>query len=109
MPYHNLLKKRIAHIKTNMLYILENTISINSFKDKKYREEKKKMDTEEDINIAAEKIMKDIAVSKLDALNMLLGRYQSQKRLEEAVIVQRIIERELTKPEDYDQGLHQDM
>jgi hypothetical protein len=67
------------------------------------------MDTEEDINMAAEKIMKDIAVSKLDALNMLLGRYQSQKRLEEAVIVQRFIERERTKLEDYGQGLHQDM
>jgi hypothetical protein len=47
------------------------------------------MDTEDDINMAAEKIMKDISVSKLDALNMLLGRYQSQKRLEEAVIVQK--------------------
>ena len=67
------------------------------------------MDAEEDIIMAAEKILKDITVSKLDALNMLLGRYQSQKRLEEAVIVQRIIERELTKPEDYGQGLHQDM
>jgi hypothetical protein len=67
------------------------------------------MDTEEDINMAAEKIMKDIRLSKLDALNMLLGRYQSQKRLEEAVIVQKIIERERTKLEDYGQGLHQDM
>jgi hypothetical protein len=38
-----------------------------------------------------------------------IGRYQSQKRLEEAVIVQRIIEREQTKPEDYGQGLQQDM
>ena len=67
------------------------------------------MDTEEEINNAAEKIMKDITVSKLDALNMLLGRYQSQKRLEEAVIVQRIIEKEKSKPEDYGHGLHQDM
>jgi hypothetical protein len=41
--------------------------------------------------------MRDITVSKLDALNMLLGRYQSQKRLEEAVIVQRIIEKEKSK------------
>ena len=65
------------------------------------------MDTEEEINNAAEKIMKDITVSKLDALNMLLGRYQSQK--EEAVIVQRIIEKEKSKPEDYGHGLHQDM
>jgi hypothetical protein len=67
------------------------------------------MDTEEEINNAAEKIMKDITVSKLDALNMLLGRYQSQKRLEEAAIVQKIIEKEKSKPEDYGHGLHQDM
>jgi hypothetical protein len=67
------------------------------------------MDTEEEINNAAEKIMRDITVSKLDALNMLLGRYQSQKRLEEAVIVQRIIEKEKSKPEDYGHGLRQDM
>ena len=38
------------------------------------------MDTEDDINMAAEKIMKDITVSKLDALNMLLGRYQRRCR-----------------------------
>ena len=67
------------------------------------------MDTEEEINNAAEKIMRDIGVSKFDALNMLLGRYQSQKRLEEAVIVQKIIEKEKSKPEDYGHGLHQDM
>jgi hypothetical protein len=67
------------------------------------------MDTEEEINNAAEKIMRDITVSKLDALNMLLGRYQSQKRLEEAVIVQKIMEKEKSKPEDYGHGLRQDM
>jgi hypothetical protein len=67
------------------------------------------MDSEEDIKMAAEKIMKDIEVSKLDALNMLLGRYQSQRRLDEAVIVRRIIEREELKPEEYGHGLQQDM
>jgi hypothetical protein len=67
------------------------------------------VDTEEEINNAAEKIMRDLTLSKLDALNMLLGRYQSQKRLEEAVIVQRIIEKEKSKPEDYGHGLRQDM
>jgi hypothetical protein len=36
------------------------------------------MDTEEEIDNAAEKIMRDRTVSKLDALNMLLDRYQSQ-------------------------------
>jgi hypothetical protein len=49
--------------------------------------------------------MRDIAVSKLDALNMLLGRYQSQKRLEEAVIVQKIIEKEKSKPSAFEFGL----
>lgn len=51
------------------------------------------MDTEEDIENVAEKIMKDTKVSKLGALNILLGRYQSQRCLEEAVRVQRIIDR----------------
>jgi hypothetical protein len=70
---------------------------------------KVKMDTEEEINNAGEKIMGDTAVSKLGALNMLLGRYQSQKRLEEVVIVQKIIEKEKTKSEDYGHGIHQYM
>jgi hypothetical protein len=51
------------------------------------------LDTEEDIENAAEKIMKDTEISKLDALNMLLGRYQNQRYLQEAVRVQRIIDR----------------
>jgi hypothetical protein len=67
------------------------------------------MDNEEDINNAAERVMRDAKVSKLDALNMLLGRYQSQRRLEEAAIVQRIIQREQNSLEDYDHGLRQDM
>jgi hypothetical protein len=58
------------------------------------------MDNEENIKKAAEKIMKDIKVSKLDALNMLLGRYQSQRRLEEAVIVRRTMEKEQATLED---------
>ena len=67
------------------------------------------MDNEEGVTKAAEKIMKDTNVSKLDALNMLLGKYQSQRRLEEAVIVRRIIEKEQATLEDYGHGLHQDM
>jgi hypothetical protein len=67
------------------------------------------MDNEEDINIAAEKIMEDTRVSKLEALSMLLGRYESQRRLEEAVIVRKIIQRERNTLEDYGRGLHQDM
>jgi hypothetical protein len=67
------------------------------------------MDNEDDINTATEGIMRDTKVSKLDALNMLLGRYQSERRLEEAAIVQRIIRREQDSLEEYGQGLHQDM
>jgi hypothetical protein len=67
------------------------------------------MDNEDDINTAAEGIMRDTKVSKLDALNMLLGRYQSQGRLEEAVIVQKIIRGEKNSLEEYDKGFHQDM
>ena len=67
------------------------------------------MDNEDDINSAAEGIMRDTKVSKLDALNMLLGRYQSQRRLEEAAIVQKIIRIEQNSLEEYGKGLHQDM
>jgi hypothetical protein len=67
------------------------------------------MDTEEDIERAALKLMSDTKLPKLEVLQMILGRYQSQRRLEEAAIVQRIIDREASKPEDYGHGLHQDM
>jgi hypothetical protein len=55
------------------------------------------MDNEDDIQMAVEKLMKDNGLSKMKALSMLLGRYQSQRRLEEAVIVQRIIDKEESK------------
>lgn len=67
------------------------------------------MDTEEDIERAAKQIVKDTGGSKLNALNMLLGKYQSQRRLEEAVRVQTIISREQDKVENYGQGFQQDM
>jgi hypothetical protein len=67
------------------------------------------LDTEEDIERAAEQITDDTGVSKLDALNMLLGKYQSQNRLEEAVRVHTIIKREQDKAEYYGHGFQQDM
>lgn len=67
------------------------------------------MDTEEDIERAAKQIMKDTGGSKLNALNMLRGKYQSQRRLEEAERVQSIINREQDKVENYGQGFQQDM
>ena len=66
------------------------------------------MDTQEDIERAAEQIVKDTGRAKLDALNMLLGKYQSQRRLEEAVRVETIIRREQDKEGDYGHGFQQD-
>jgi hypothetical protein len=66
------------------------------------------MDTKKDIEMASIKLMMDTKLPKLEILNMVLGRYQSQRRLEEAVIVQRLIDRELSKPEEYGHGLYQD-
>ncbi len=67
------------------------------------------MDSEEEIERVAEKIVSDTGVSKLEALNMLLGRYQSQRRLEEAVRVRRIMDREESKSEDYGQEMRRDL
>jgi hypothetical protein len=53
--------------------------------------------------------MKDTSGSKLDALNILIDMYQSQRRLEEAVRVQTIIQREQDKVEDYGHGFRQVM
>jgi hypothetical protein len=66
------------------------------------------MDTKKDIEMASIKLMMDTKLPKLEILKMVLGRYQSQRRLEEAVIVQRLIDRELSKPEEYGHGLYQD-
>lgn len=52
--------------------------------------------------------MKDTG-SELNALNTLLGKYQSQRRLEEAVRVQTIISRAQDNVENYGQGFQQDM
>ncbi len=67
------------------------------------------MDTEKDIERAADQIMKDAGGSKLDALNILLSKYQSQRRLEEAMRVQAVIRREQDRVEEYEHGFQQDM
>ena len=67
------------------------------------------MDTEKDIERAADQIMKDAGGSKLDALNILLSKYQSQRRLEEAMRVQAVIRREQDRVEEYEHGFQLDM
>lgn len=55
------------------------------------------MDTEKVIEIAATELMMDTKLSKLEELKMILSRYRSQRRSEEAVIVQRFAKREQSK------------
>jgi hypothetical protein len=64
------------------------------------------LDTEQEIEKIAEKLANDNRCSKLKALSMLQGRYESERRLEEAVIVKRIIDREEFKPEQNSNGFH---
>jgi hypothetical protein len=52
------------------------------------------LDTEKDIEKAAKKPAKDRGWSKLKALSVIHSRYQSENRLEEATIVDRLIEKE---------------
>jgi hypothetical protein len=67
------------------------------------------LDTEQEIETAADEIMKETGTSKLDALQMLFSRYESQKRLEEAARVRKIIDREESKAEGYGKGTSQDI
>ena len=64
------------------------------------------LDTEQEIEKMAEKLSNDNGWPKLKALSMLQGRYESERRLEEAVIVKRIIDREKSKPERTGKGFH---
>jgi hypothetical protein len=50
--------------------------------------------------------MKDTGVSKLAALNMLFDKYQSQRHLEEAVLIRTVINRE---QEYYGHGFQHDI
>jgi predicted RNA binding protein with dsRBD fold (UPF0201 family) len=66
------------------------------------------MDSEDDILKAVERLMKDNKLSKLKALSMLHGKYQSERRLEEAVIVQRIIDKVKTENPEFKEGFYED-
>jgi hypothetical protein len=67
------------------------------------------LDTEQEIESAAEEIMKETGTYKLDALDMLFSRYESQRRLEEAARVRKIKDREESKAEGYGKGTSQDI
>jgi hypothetical protein len=67
------------------------------------------LDTDQEIEKAVDEIMRDTGMSKLDALNMLFSRYESQRRSEEAVRVRKIIDEEESKDEGYGKGMNQDI
>jgi hypothetical protein len=67
------------------------------------------MDTEQEIEKAVEEIMKNTRTSKLKALNMLFSRYESQRHLEEAARVRKMIDKEESKAEGYGNEMKQDM
>jgi len=55
------------------------------------------MDTQQEIERAAETLANEKGCSIMEALNMLRSKYQSDRRLEEAQIVNRLIDRQLQK------------
>jgi hypothetical protein len=55
------------------------------------------LDTQQEIERAAEALTKEKGCNFFEALNMLRSKYQSDRRLEEALIVNNLIERELKK------------
>ena len=55
------------------------------------------MDTQEEIERSAEALASEKNCNIIEALKMLLSKYQSDRRLEEAHIVNELIERELEK------------
>jgi len=64
------------------------------------------MDSEEEIEKMAEKLAYDQSWSKFKALSMLQSRYESERRLEEAGIVKRIIAREQSKAQVASNGFY---
>ena len=70
------------------------------------------MDKEQDIQIAAQRLCKDNDMPMIRALSMLLSKYQSERRFEEAEIVHKLIEAEKTIDEGKwkaESGYHDDM
>jgi len=68
------------------------------------------MDNQEDIELATEKLVKENGWSRIKALSAIYSRYQSERRLEEAQIVQRLLNMEEAKIEsEHDKGFRDDM
>jgi hypothetical protein len=69
-----------------------------------------KLDSERDIEIAADRLVKDNGCSRLQALSTLHSKNQSERHLEEVVIINRLIGREKSKTKaEPETGFHEDM
>jgi hypothetical protein len=55
------------------------------------------LDTQKDIERAAKTLSREKNCSMIEALKMLQSRYQSDRRLEEALMANRLIDRELKR------------
>ena len=68
------------------------------------------MDNQKDIEIATEKLVKENGWSRIKALSAIYSRYQSERRLEEALTAQRLLKIEESKvAAERDKGFHDDM
>ena len=68
------------------------------------------MDSQKDIEIATEKLVKENGWSRIKALSAIHSRYQSERRLEESIIVQRLLHAEEAKIEaEPNDGFQEDM
>ncbi|MGG6460458.1 MAG: hypothetical protein ACM3JQ_03415 [Candidatus Eiseniibacteriota bacterium] len=65
------------------------------------------MDSEAEIEKMAETLARNESLSKLKALSILQSKYQSERRLEEALRVKKIIDREESKVQA-DKGLYEE-
>jgi hypothetical protein len=66
------------------------------------------MDSEKEIDKMADKLANDKGWSKIETLSVLQSRYQSERRLEEAAIVQKIIAREESKLKEVDKEFYEE-
>lgn len=66
------------------------------------------MDSEKEIDKMADKLANDKGWSKIEASSVLQSRYQSERRLDEAAIVQKIIAREESKLKEADRGFYEE-
>lgn len=67
------------------------------------------MDSEDEIEKMAETLARNEGLSKLKALSVLQSRYQSERRLEEALRAKKIMDIEESKTEESDKWTYDEL